>query len=67
MCPITSTSFKDVEYAQRKVRFLVTGIIYVTCYSKRYLNGSQLAKMKKSIPGFFYRDEAVGLKSCKYT
>ena len=34
-------------------------------------NGSQLAKMKKSIPGMslrkIYRDEAVGLKSCKNT
>ena len=36
----------------------------------RRLNGSQLAKMKKSIPGMtheIYSDESVGLKSCKYT
>ena len=37
-----------------------------------FVNGSQLAKMKKSIPMTcpchkIYRDEAVGLKSCKYT
>ena len=36
------------------------------------LNGSQLTKMKKSIPDMslpwnLNRDEAVGLKSCKYT
>ena len=34
-------------------------------------NGWQLAKMKKSIPDSpchkIYRDEAVGLKSCKNT
>ena len=32
-------------------------------------NSSQLAKMKKGIPDMSlpYRDEAVGLKSCKYT
>ena len=32
------------------------------------INGSQLAKMKKSIPDMshkLYRDEAVGLKSCE--
>ena len=35
------------------------------------INGSQLAKMKKSIPDislpYIYRDEAAGLKSCKCT
>ena len=32
-------------------------------------NSSQLAKIKKSIHDYhkIYRDEAVGLKSCKYT
>ena len=37
----------------------------------QYVNGSQLAKMKKSIRDKscheIYRDKAVGLKSCKYT
>ena len=36
------------------------------------VNGSQLAKMKKSIPDIcpchkMYRDEAIGLEMCKYT
>ena len=40
--------------------------------SSYWLNGSHLAKMKKRVlmtcPGHkIYRDEAVGLKSCKYT
>ena len=37
--------------------------------SNGYINGSQLAKMKKSIPDMschkMYRDEAVGLKNFK--
>ena len=35
---------------------------------KIQINSSQLAKMKKYIPDMsIYRDEVVGLKSCKYT
>ena len=37
----------------------------------KVVNGSQLAKMKKSIPDMslpeIYTDETVGLKSCRYT
>ena len=48
----------------------MTGPISIKDSDSR-LNGSQLAKMKKSIPEMschkIYRDEAVGLKSCKYT
>ena len=55
-------TLRSFEYENRKV-----SIIYTL-----NINGSQLAKLKKSIPDMslpwnVYKDEAVGLKSCKYT